>query len=208
MSDYVNYQRAKWEAAQGKTLRHYGIAQLGAWEKVMPPEDTSPELPVTAPSGRTDILHSSTLEDARELLAAAGVGQTLATMAIPYMWFLPRTSDPYAQGVIVVVSGLQRLLNARGASLAIDGGLGRKTVRSLRRYAGPTWYDKTWTQLYGDVLLGEPWKGFQRMGRRQEAALEAMGQTTFVGDFFASPLPYIAAAGAAWWYFTRKKGNR
>lgn len=211
MSNYVGYQRSKWERARAQTLSHYGLEQLGAWEQVMPSEDTSPEMPATAPSGRVTA-HSASLENVREMLLEAGVGQSIATMAGQYMFFLPRTSDPYAQGVIAIVQGLQRLLNKRGASLAVDGGLGPKTVKALRRYAGPLWVDKTWAQLYGDVLLGKPWRGFERLGRRQRAKLgeleseTALG-TSFVGDLFSSPLPLIAAAAGAWWYFS-KKGRR
>jgi hypothetical protein len=151
-------------------------------------------------------------EDVRELLLSAGIGQFQAPMAIQYMFQIPRTSDPYAQGVILIVQGLQQLLNRRGARLELDGGLGAKTVRVLRRFAGPSWSDKTWTQLYGDVIAGKPWhKGLvNRGGGIYEQPMAGWDYTTpdplsgLVGDLMASPLPWIGVGALIWYKWFRK----
>ena len=106
--------------------------------------------------------------DLRTLLLAGGVGQFSAVMSIPYMNFLPSTTDPYAQGVIQLVQGLQRLLGKRGAKLRVTGVLDRETVVSLQRYAGPRWYEKSWAQLYQAVWIGRPWKGYSRLEREAQ----------------------------------------
>jgi hypothetical protein len=144
-------------------------------------------------------------------LLAGGVGQFNAVMSIPYMFELPRTSDPYAQGVIQIVQGLQQILNKRGAHLDVDGGLGIKTIRALRKYAGPAWHDKTWTQLYGDVLAGKPWeKGLvNRGGSIYEQPMADYDYATpdplsgLLGDVMASPLPWIGAAALIWYKWFR-----
>jgi lysozyme family protein len=86
-------------------------------------------------------------------------------MSVPYMNMLPSTTDPYAQGVIQIVKGLQRQLNKRGARLEVDGGMGGRTVAALSKFAGPRWYDKSWAQLMGDVESGGAWQGWDRQNR-------------------------------------------
>lgn len=152
--------------------------------------------------------------DLRDMLLVAGTPQYTADMSIPYMNFLPGTCEPYAQGVQQIVKGLQRLLNARGGHLKVDGGLGNETLAELVKYAGPRWYDKSWSQLYLDVLAGERWKGWIRNGR-QPGNLEAdaaynplmRGMGGVVDDAMQTPLPWIAAGAALAWWWT-KKGRR
>ena len=139
--------------------------------------------------------------DLREMLLASGAGSFVAEMSIPYMNFLPTTTDPYAQGVIQIVKGLQRLLVRRGAQLDVDGGMGTKTVTALKVYAGPRWYEKSWAQLYADVMAGERWGGYVRLDRGMPPA-ELGG---FVGDVMASPLPWIGAGALVYWWFKRRK---
>jgi lysozyme family protein len=103
--------------------------------------------------------------DLRTMLLRAGVGQFTASMSIPYMNMLPSTTDPYAQGVSQLVAGLQRLLNKRGANLAVDGGMGERTAAALERFAGPRWGERSWAQLYGDVLASQEWSSFDRNDR-------------------------------------------
>lgn len=116
--------------------------------------------------------------DLRDLLLVAGVGEFLATGSIPYMNFLPATCEPYASGVVEITKGLQRLLNMRGASLAVDGGMGKQMVGELKKFAGPLWYEKSWAQLYTDVLAGKQWNGFKRSatGRYGVAVDRAYGR--------------------------------
>src|SRR5690606_2597461 len=75
----------------------------------------------------------------REMVLNAGIGQYLAQMAIPYMYFLPRTCDPYAQGTQAIVQGLQNMLAARGHRVPVDGWMGRATMDATRVDAGPRW---------------------------------------------------------------------
>jgi hypothetical protein len=128
--------------------------------------------------------------DLRELLLNAGVGQYTASMSVPYLNMLPSTTDPYAQGVIQIVQGLQRLLNKRGARLEVDGGLGGRTVGALTKFAGPRWYDKSWAQLLGDVESGGKWQGWDRQNR----AANPQGVGDFMEDlgadgYYGTPVP-------------------
>lgn len=148
--------------------------------------------------------------DIRDLLLKGGVGQYNAVMSIPYMNFLPGTTDPYAQGVLQLVKGLQRLLNQGGARLTVDGGLGAETMRALSAYAGPRWYDQTWAQLYGAVIEGRKWQGYAREDRGAHQPVSGWDYRhaelsgNLLGDLVASPLPWIAAAGFVWWKWFRK----
>jgi hypothetical protein len=106
--------------------------------------------------------------DLRALLLKAGVGDTNASMGIQFMNFLPTTTDPYAPGTIEIVKGLQRLLVQRGARIEVDGGLGENTVKAILPYAGPRWHDKSWSQIYGDVIDGRLWQSWDRESRGQQ----------------------------------------
>lgn len=143
--------------------------------------------------------------DVRDLLLRAGVGQFVAEMSVRYMFFLPLTTDTRAQGVRQIVEGLQRLLNEHGARLVVDGGLGRETIDALQIFSGPRWAERSWSQLYTDVLSGRRWPGFVRRDRSMplEPVPDGLG-TTLVGDLVMSPLGLVAAAAAAIFLWRRK----
>ena len=143
--------------------------------------------------------------DLRDMLLRAGVGQYALTLSIPYMNMLPSTCDPYAQGVLQLVQGLQNLLNAHGAHLEVDGGLGERTIAAIRTFSGPRWFDKSWAQLYGDAIAGRRWDGYDRVSRATEQALVGHPADLggLVGDLLASPLPWIGAAAAGLWLWNR-----
>lgn len=152
--------------------------------------------------------------DLSDMLLAAGVGQYVVQMALPYMNFLSTTTEPYSQSTIVIVKGLQRLLNKRGAKLAVDGGMGIKTQRALVAYAGPRWADKTWAQLYADVLNGAPWQGYVRNARGNDSYTLLGAERALVGerplsgdltDLLTNPLALAAGGFLVWWKFFRKE---
>lgn len=149
-------------------------------------------------------------ENIRQMLLAAGIGEFNATMSIPYMYFLPRTCDPSTQGVIQIVEGLQNLLRARGEQVPLDGWMGKTTVDALMKFAGPTWRDKSWVQLYGDVLRGRRAPGFEKDAPASAQAMDGYVYETGLGvvpafaDVITHPIAWIAA-GAAAYYFLGKK---
>lgn len=146
--------------------------------------------------------------DLRDMLLDAGIGQYNAIMSIPYMNFLPRTTDPYAQGVIQIVQGLQRMLNWRGSGLDVDGRMGDSTIAELLVYAGPRWYDKSWAQLYADVRLGYPWKNWPQ-SRQLESKTPAGPQQPMgdIADVLSSPLVWVAGFVAYLWYSGNKQNK-
>lgn len=144
--------------------------------------------------------------DLRDMLLKSGAGSYMAEMSIPYMNFLPGTTEPYAQGVIQIVKGLQRLLVRRGARLAIDGGMGKDTLAALKVYAGPRWYEKSWAQLYADVIEGKRWSGYIRIDRGMDGWEYGGGELGGVIDeIIAGPLPWIGAGALVWWLATKRR---
>lgn len=149
----------------------------------------------------TKIVPIGSQRDLRDMLLSAGVGQYNAILSIPYMNFLPSTTDPYAQGVIQLAQALQRLLNMRGAQIDVDGGLGQETVAALMQYSGPLWYDRSWAQIMGDVMTGKPWPGWIRNSRVDDPAgrgglgddVTAYGVTVGSGVNDPLPLPMLTA---------------
>lgn len=153
-------------------------------------------------------------DDLQAMLAQGGIGAFNAPLSIPFMYMLPSTGDPYAQGIQQLVEGLQRILNRRGARLEVDGSMGQATVAALVPYAGPRWYDKNWVQLYGDILYGDVRPDFRaHVARKKAEALgcgpgsppgvkSAMGD--IVDDLVGNPLVLLGAGAFVYWTWFHK----
>jgi len=140
--------------------------------------------------------------DLRSMLTEAKIGQYQAAMAIQYMNFLPETCDLYAQGVILIIQGLQNLLNDRGASLEADGDFNVETMGALEHFAGPNWHSKSWTQLYGDVIAGKPYGG--KFRRARGVALGFDGDIGLLPKVYEYPLLLALGGAFVWWKWFRK----
>ena len=90
--------------------------------------------------------------DVVEAAMKMGMERVNATMATPYMWFTPGGSDPYSPVVIMIVEALQQRLRHMGFENRADGFVDRATSAALREISGPTWKQKAWVQVYGDIL--------------------------------------------------------
>lgn len=142
--------------------------------------------------------------DLRSMLLAAGVGEFNAQLSIPQMMIGVRTSDPYDQGVIQLVQALQNVMNQKGAKLELTGFLDAPTQRELRRYAGPSWTDKSWAQVLGDVLDGAPAPAPRP---KWHVIPPDRGLGGVIGDVLYSPVGLIAAGVAGWLLIKRKSGR-
>jgi hypothetical protein len=89
--------------------------------------------------------------DVPTILRSFGVGQYNLPMAMQYAFMIPRSTDPDAQGVILMVEAVQRGLQMLGASVQVSGILDQTTVNYLRRVSGLSWHGKTWVQILGDL---------------------------------------------------------
>ena len=125
--------------------------------------------------------HSS---DVVQQLLKLGAGRVTATMAVPFMWHTPGTSDPYSPVVIMIVQGVQRALRHLGIPTRGDGYVDRQTSAGLRRVIGPHWKAKAWTQIYSELIdalrVGRcrPTKG-NRMSYRMGMGAVAASNFTF-----------------------------
>jgi hypothetical protein len=153
-------------------------------------------------------------ENIREMLLAAGIGEYSAILSLPYVYFMPRTCDPHAQGVMQLVEGLQNLMRARKQGVPLDGYLGQSTAKALERFSGPNWRDKTWFQIYGDVIRGQRAPGYQ-VGmqpipsdipdRAADAQVPTGGLTDAVSGVAGNPLAWLAAGAGLFYYFGIKR---
>jgi hypothetical protein len=89
--------------------------------------------------------------DVPSILMHFGIGRFNSQVAAQYVFMIPRTTDPDAQGVIMLVEAVQRGLLRMGAGVKQSGILDQATVDALRRISGPEWHGKTWLQILGDV---------------------------------------------------------
>jgi len=90
-------------------------------------------------------------QNVRQMLLSLGVQPFLAEMAIPFVWFLPSTTDPDSASVIEIIKALQRGLNRAGYSLPVNGILNTKTAHALDKVS-PGWHEKSFIQIIGDVI--------------------------------------------------------
>jgi hypothetical protein len=140
-----------------------------------------------------------------DMLRAAGVPDPLLPMAQQYAFFLPRTCDPYAQGVQLFIQAIQNVLASKGADLEPDGGMGIQTVRYVARVSGRGWPDKTWVVLLGEALAAPD---FDRIPLAKAACAPGPQSVGFIDDLFSGPAPYLIGAVAAWWFFFRPHPQR
>lgn len=112
--------------------------------------------------------------DVRTMLLQAGVGQYNASMLTTQMFLMPRTTDPSAQATMLIVQGVQRLLG-----LPATGQADMRTKAALRQFSGPTWTNKTWVQIYGDLLDMSP---RQRASVLRGAGFSSTADYIEVGD--------------------------
>ena len=141
--------------------------------------------------------------DIRSMLEQLGIATPLIEMAIEHAFQLPRTTDPYSAGMIILVRAIQGGLNQLGYDLEVDGGLGKQTVAALQRVSGPRWYDKSWVQLMGDVLSAKP---LPPRPQRVATPRIALGQSGG-GSLLKNSLPLLFGAWAIYWFGFRKKGR-
>jgi hypothetical protein len=90
--------------------------------------------------------------DVVDVVMRMGMPRSLATMVITYMWYSPRSSDPYSPSVIEIVKTLQSGLARLGYATRRDGFVGKPTVAALSEISGPGWKTKSWIEIYADVL--------------------------------------------------------
>jgi len=120
--------------------------------------------------------------DVREELLKLGMNSETATMAIPYVWFLPGTTDPFSPVTIMLVEGIQHRLRTLGVTTRGDGFLDPATEAAIRRISGPGWKSKPWITIVGDVLRTT------RMTFGKEPI--AMGHYGSLGDYPGHPHSY------------------
>lgn len=125
----------------------------------------------------------------RSMLTQLGLGQIEASMAIYFMFMLPRTTDPDAPGVIAIIMGMQRGLVKLGCPIDVDGRLGGKTARCIAQVSGRDWYEKTWVQLMGDLI--DALKAGKRLSRSNAKPLGDY-KMTYYNAGTGAPLTHYA----------------
>ena len=140
----------------------------------------------------------------REMLLAFGVGPFNVLMAQQIAFMIPRTTDPDAQGTILMVEAVQRGLNALGAGLNVNGSLDEATVHALVQVSGRNWHAKTWVQLLGDI---SDWMIAKRRIHAPRATGDyiEMGTTTddVIDAVFSRPARVGGAAAGAYHGYRR-----
>jgi hypothetical protein len=107
--------------------------------------------------------------DARTALLELGMTTETATLAIPYVWFTPGTSDPYSPVVIMIVEGIQHCLRQLGYRTRGDGFVDAETDAALGQIAGLDWKAKPWIVVVGDLLAAK------KRGRKGTTMLGSLG---------------------------------
>jgi hypothetical protein len=128
-SDFIKYKMDKYEASRGKRDYVGVITQTKFQPRIEPLQRYGP----------TD----------RWQLTSSGVGDVQATLAIPYVNFVPRNSDADSLGVQVIISAIQNRLG-----LKPTGYLDKNTEAAIGAVSGPAWFDKKWNAILADAIKG------------------------------------------------------
>src|SRR4029077_9378857 len=92
----------------------------------------------------------------RALLLELGCGDFNATMSIPYMFIAPRTTDPAAVQLIVVIKQIQYALASMGAvNILPSGVLDQETGQAIAQICGPEWLSMPYYEIVRCVVNAE-----------------------------------------------------
>lgn len=94
--------------------------------------------------------------DVRGELLQLGMSRYTAEMAIPFVWLLPSTSDPYSPVIIMIVEAIQHRLRTMGVRTKATGHVDDATNRALTDIVGRNWTHVPWITVIGFVLRGRP----------------------------------------------------
>ncbi|MDP2607322.1 MAG: hypothetical protein Q8S00_32695 [Deltaproteobacteria bacterium] len=95
----------------------------------------------------------------RSQLTSTGVGEVHATLAIPYMGFIPRSSDADSQGVQIIIKAIQKRLGVK-----VTGYLDDSTQAAIQHVSGDDWFDKNWGAILGDAIIKPGLSGYVSVG--------------------------------------------
>lgn len=144
----------------------------------------------------------------RSALSRLGVESRLVDLTIPYLYFLPRTSDPETQGVRLIIAAIQTGLRKLGhKSIRANGIFDLKTEAALNSISPPpgSWKVKTWIQLIYDVItaMDNPVSSYYEL-----KALNSVASPHPQGDFWED-LKAIGSGTAflKWGYGATNKSN-
>lgn len=156
-------------------------------------------------------------ENARAMLESAGIGEYNATLSLPYFYFMPRSCDPFTQGVMQLVEGIQNMVRARGRTeVRVTGVIDGATGKAIEVWSGPGWRDKNWMQIYGDIINGKP--ALTPKVTAADLDLDVLSATAPesamsgildpVSGLLGNPMAWFFAGGAAlYYYFGIKRPN-
>jgi hypothetical protein len=146
----------------------------------------------------------------RELLKAIGVGNVNASGIIQYAWMAPATTDPRSGPIIIMVQGIQQMLQAMGAEIRVSGYLDTPTAAALERIVGPQWEQISWAANIGAILAARK-AGMSAAPTPAAApapqvisAQPPMGLFDFLPEVPGGLLTYAVGAVIAWHYLHKR----
>ena len=92
------------------------------------------------------------MRDLRAQLIRLGMDEGLATMAIPFVWFAPAVTDPYAPAIVTLVEAIQADLIRKGYAVKRTGYMDIASAQALTAAVGPRWEYRPWYVVIGDLL--------------------------------------------------------
>lgn len=141
----------------------------------------------------------------RALLAELGVGDFNATMSIPYMFLAPRTTDPAAVQLIVVLKQMQYALASMGAvGIVPSGVLDEQTGAAIAQICGPEWLSMPYYEIVRCVVNAER-DGYQFVQPVDAAPLPMSGVFDFLPDVPGGMLTYAVGGYLLYRYLKKRK---
>lgn len=118
-----------------------------------------------------------------------GMNRGVATLAVPFMWVTPGGSDPFSPTVIMIVNAAQARMRELGYKVTGHGFAGKTTQAAFAAVSGPDWKNKSWIQIYGDLLTAS------KAGRRNSVPMGDFMYTQGLGNYSQA----LGAIGVTGW---------
>ena len=144
---------------------------------------------------------------ARNLLLKLGVGNYNATMMIPYLFTSPMTTDPKSPQIMLMVKHMQKVLNQLGAKLILTSYLDRPTAAALTGLFGTDqWSSWAWSDVIAGVVQAKATGAkLTEVAPITTYPIAATGDMPLGLPDVPGGIVTYAAAGAALWYFLKKR---
>jgi len=126
------------------------------------------------------------MKSAVDIAMDMGFDRVNATGIVSALWFSPGGTDPLSPQILMMIQKIQLQLIGMGVKTPANGVINPQTIDALDQISGPTWKNKAWIQIFGDVLRakasGYKYREPRRVGMGYYSAMGGLAVTQWCSE--------------------------